>query len=148
MSAEENKASVRRMAEEVFNKGSMSIVPELITHDYVYNSPFGEFKGPLGFMLFTAMMRNAFPDIHMAIDDMIGEGNKVAVRLSWRGTFTGKFGDIEPTGKSINMSTAYFYRYKNGKGVEATHYTDMLTFYQQLGIPIPNQKHFNWDQAF
>jgi len=117
MSAEENKASVRRMAEEVFNKGSMSIVPELITHDYVYNSPFGEFKGPLGFMLFAAMMRNAFPDIHMAIDD-------------------------------INMSTAYFYRYKNGKGVEATHYTDMLTFYQQLGIPIPNQKHFNWDQAF
>jgi steroid delta-isomerase-like uncharacterized protein len=139
MSAEENKASVRRMTEEVFNKGGMSIVPELITHDYVYNSPFGEFDGALGFMLFTTMIRSAFPDIHTTIDDMIAEGNKVAVRLSWRGTFTGKFGDLEPTGKPINIRTAYFYRYKNGKGVEATHYTDMLTFYQQLGIPIPNQ---------
>ena len=105
MSAEENKASVRRMTEEVFNKGGMSIVPELITHDYVYNSPFGEFDGALGFMLFTTMIRSAFPDIHTTIDDMIAEGNKVAVRLSWRGTFTGKFGDLEPTGKPINISS-------------------------------------------
>ena len=115
MSVEENKAVIRRVAEEVFNKGDMSVVPELIAPDYVYHSPFGGFKGPEGFTQFIGMTRNALPDIHMTIDDMIGEGEKLAVRLSFTGTFKGKFGDMEPTGKQINMKSAYFYRFENGK---------------------------------
>ena len=103
------------------------------------NSPFGEFKGTEGFTQFVGMTRNAFPDIHMTIDDMIGEGEKLAVRLAWTGTFKGKFGDMEPTGKQVNMTAAYFYRFESGKEVEATPYTDMLSLYQQMGIPIPSQ---------
>ena len=139
MSVEENKAIIRRAAEEVWNKGDMSVVPELIAPDYVYHSPFGEFKGPEGCKQFVTMTRNAFPDIHMTIDDMVGEGDKVAVRLSWRGTFKGKFGDLEPTGKQVNMTSAYFYRFAGGKEVEALPYSDSLALYQQLGVSPPGQ---------
>ena len=139
MSAEKNKAVIRRVAEEIFNKGNMSVVPEIIAPNYVYHSPFGDFKGPEGFTQFVGMTRNAFPDFHMTIDDMIGEGEKLAVRLNFTGTFKGKFGDMEPTGKQFNMTAAYFYRFENGKEVEALPFSDMLNFYQQLGIPIPSQ---------
>jgi len=139
MSVEANKATLRRVAEEVFNKGDLSVIAELIAPNYVYHSPFGEFKGPDGFTQFVAMTRNAFPDVDMKIDKMVAEGDKLAALLTFRGTFKGKFGDAEPTGKQINMTMAYFYRFEGGKEVEATPFSDMLTFYQQLGIPIPQQ---------
>jgi len=136
MSTEKNKAVIRRVVEEVFNKGDMSVVPEFIAPDYVYHSPFGEFKGPEGFKQMVAMTRAAFPDIHMKIDDMVAEGEKLAVRLSWEGTFKGKFGDIKPTGKQVNMTAAYFYRFKDGKEAEVTP-VDSHALYRALGIPIP-----------
>jgi len=137
MSEEGNKATIRRVFEEVFNKGNLAIIPELISPDYIYHSPFGDFKGVEGFKQFVTMTRQAFPDVKMKIDDMLAEGDKLAVRLSWGGTFKGKFGDIEPTGHNINMTAAYFYRYKNGKEVEAIPFTDMLSLYQQMGVTLP-----------
>lgn len=138
MSVEENKATIRRVFEEVLNKGNLEIIPELIAPDYLYHSPLGvEAKGPEGFKEMVIMFRTAFPDFHATIDDMVGEGDTLAVRLSFRGTFKGKFGDLEPTGKQINITSAYFYRFAGGKEVEALAFMDMLAFYQQLGISPP-----------
>ena len=137
MSVEENKAVIRRVTEEILNKGDMSLVPELIAPDYVYHSRFGEFKGPEGFKQFVKMMNNAFPDIHYTIDDMVAEGDKLAARITFRGTFKGKFGDIEPTGKQFNMTIAFFFRLAGGKEVDSLPYIDMLTWYRQLGITPP-----------
>ena len=138
MSVEQNKATLRRIVEEVFNKGDMSVVPELISPEYSYHNPMGmEFKGPDGFVQFVQMERNVFPDIHVTIDDMIGEGDKLAARLSFTGTFKGKFGDFEPTGNKVSHTAAYFYRYADGKEVEALPFTDMLPMYQQMGISPP-----------
>ena len=138
MSVEENKAIVHRHV-EVFNKGDLSIADEIISNDYEYHGPMGEFKGVDGFKQIVIAVRTALPDIHFKIDDMVAEGDKVAVRYTWTGTFKGKFGDIEPTGKQINMTSAYFYRFADGKEVEATPYADMLSFYQQLGVSPPGQ---------
>jgi predicted ester cyclase len=115
----------------------MSKIAEHIAPEYVYHSPFGEYKGPEGFKQFVLTIRNAFPDIQMKIDDMVGEGDTLAVRLSWNGTFKGKFGAFEPTGKKVSMTAAYFYRFKNGKEIEALAYTDTLSFFQQLGVKPP-----------
>jgi steroid delta-isomerase-like uncharacterized protein len=133
----DNKTCIRRIVEEVFNKGDLSVAPELIAPDYVFQSPLGEFKGPEGFKQFIIMTRNAIPDIHMTIDDMVAEGDKVAARVSWRGTFKGKFGDIEPTGKQISMTAACFYRMEGGKEVEVCEYADMLSLFRQLGVSPP-----------
>lgn len=142
MSAEENKVTVRRLAEEVFNKGGMSVVPELIAHDYVYNSPFGEFKGPLGFLLFAAMTRSAFPDIHMTIDDMVAEGDKVVISWNVSGTHQGplqegNLKEIPPTGKKVKWTGITIYRIVDGKVIEEKCEENTLGLMRQIGVVPP-----------
>lgn len=135
---ENNKESLRKQIEEVWNKGNLEIIPEVISPDYSMMSPTGvELKGHEGFRQFVTFWRNVFPDFHYIIDDMVAEGNKVALRATEMGTFKGKYGDIEPTGNNIEIPTAVFYEFKDGKEVAHSHVTDRLTFYQQSGIPIP-----------
>ena len=141
MSVEENKAILRyKHVDELFNKGNLSIADEIISPDYIYHSPFGvEFKGPEGLKQMVSGGLDAFPDLHFTIDDMIAEGDWVAVRYSYTGTHKGEFMGIAPTGKKINLTTAIFYRFLNGKEVEALQYGDMLAVYQQLGVSPPGQ---------
>jgi predicted ester cyclase len=139
MSVEQNKANLHTIIEEVFNKGNISIIPKLIAPGWICQNPYGkEFKGPEGFKQFVTMYRNAFPDLQLTIDDVVGEGDTLAARLTWRGTFKGKLGEIKPTGKKLDMPFAYFYYYKDGKETgEPIGFSDTLTMYQQLGIKPP-----------
>jgi steroid delta-isomerase-like uncharacterized protein len=141
MSTEENKATLRsKHIEELFNKGNLSVADEIISADYVYHSPLGiEFKGPEGVKQMVSTARNAFPDLHFIIDDMVAEGDKVAVRYTYTGTHKGEYMGIAPTGKKINLIMAVFYRFVDGKEVEALSYSDMLALYQQLGVSPPGQ---------
>ena len=136
---EENKACIRIIAEEVFNKGNLAVVDEHIAANWVYLGPAGDYKGTEGFKQMVSGMRTIFPDIHFTVDDMIGEGNKLAVRYTWTGTFKGKFGDIEPTGKQVKVSFAYFYRFEDGKEAEVMGFGDTLSLYQQMDISPPGQ---------
>lgn len=137
MSVEENKAMVRRIIEEAINKGNLAVIDDIMAPGYVYHYPAMEIKGPEGFRQFVTMMRTAFPDIHVTIDEIIGEGNMVASRVTLRGTFKGELMGMAPTGKQLNFTEAVFVRFEGGKEVEATPYMDSLTFYQQLGISPP-----------
>jgi steroid delta-isomerase-like uncharacterized protein len=140
MSVEKNKTNIRRHVEELWNKGDLAVADKIISPDYVYHNPLGEFKGPEGFKQMVAMELKSFPDIHFTIDDMVAEGDKVAVRYTFTGTFKGDFAGMAPTGKGFKMTAAFFYRFKDGKQVEALPFADNLTFYQQLGIsPPPGQ---------
>jgi predicted ester cyclase len=74
MSTEENKANIRRMSEEVFNKGNLAIVDELVSTNSVSHMGGGEeFKGPEGFKQMVTMIRTAFPDLHFTTDDMVAD---------------------------------------------------------------------------
>ena len=138
MSVEENKVTLRRVIEEVWNNGDLSVVPELISPDYPLPYPLeGESKGPEGFKKMVTMYRTAIPDCHYTIDEIVGEGDTLVARLSWSGTLTGKLGDTEPTGKSFNITGAIFYRYINGKCAGARTFWNMLSMSQQLGISSP-----------
>lgn len=136
MSTEENKATLRRHV-EVFNTGDLSIVDELIAPNYVLHYSGNEYKGPEGFKQIVTGARNAFPDLHYTIDDMVAEGDWVAVRYTMTGTFTGEMGGIAPTGKHVTVPEAIFYRFEGGKEVEALPFSDQLSFYQQLGVSPP-----------
>jgi len=139
MGVEGNKACVRRYVEEVLNKGNMEVVDDCFSPDWVYRGPFGEYKGPEAFKQMIAMMRKAFPDLHYTFDDMIGEGDKLAARFTMTGTFKGEFMGMAPTSKQIKMTGAYFYRFKDGKEVEAVPFIDSAVMYQQMGITPPSQ---------
>jgi steroid delta-isomerase-like uncharacterized protein len=138
MSVEQNKENIRRHVEDVWNKGDLSIIPDLIAPDYVIHPNSGqEYKGTDGFKQIVEGMRNSFPDLKYTIDSMVGEGEFVAVRYSATGTFAAGYGNVAPTGKKLNRTESIFHRFKNGKQVEAWTYADSLSMYQQLGIPIP-----------
>ena len=138
MSAEENKAVLHRLAEEIFNKGNISVVDEIIAPDYVFHGPVGmEYKGPEGFKQMVTMYRNAFPDLHMTVEDMVAEGDKVAHRLTIRGTHKGELMGIAPTGKQVTITGIIIVRFVGGKEVEAWSTMDLLGMMQQLGVAPP-----------
>ena len=138
MSAEENKAVLRRIEEEIFNKGDLAVVDELIAPDYVYHGSGGqEFKGPEGFKQYMTMVRNAFPDLHMTLEDIVAEGDKVMHRTRFRGTFKGEMMGIAPTGKQVTISVVTISRFAGGKEVEAWASIDELGMMQQMGVAPP-----------
>jgi predicted ester cyclase len=141
MSAEDNKENIRRHVDEIWHKGNLDIIPELIAPNYVLRSTGAgdDITGTEGFKQIVTSQRAAMPDIHFTIDHMIAEGDYVAVQYTSTGTFTGKVGDIEPTGKKSTLKHAIIYRFEGGKQAEVWVYRDNLLMYQQLGIPIPQQ---------
>ena len=140
MSVEKNKENIRRHVDEIWHKGNIEAVDELIHPNYVLRIFDGDdITGQDGFKQLATNQRASTPDLHFTIDHMIGEGDYVAVQYTSTGTFTNKMGDIEPTGKKFKQQQAIVYRFEDGKQVETWVYRDMLTLYQQLGIPIPNQ---------
>jgi len=138
MSTEKNKTNVRRVSEEVLNKGNLSIIPELIAPNFVFHTT-SEVKGPEGLKQSFTAMRTAFPDYHETIDHMVAEGDMVASFVTMQGTFKGEVAGIAPTGKKMTIKNVNLTRFKDGKQVETWSYSDSLTYYRQLGIPIPPQ---------
>ena len=137
MSVEENKENIRRHVDEIWHKGNLEVVDELIAPNYIVHSEGDDITGIDGFKQMATSQRTAVPDLHFTIDNMIAEGEYVSVQYTSTGTFTNKVGDIEPTGKKMMQKQAIIYRFEGGKQVEVWVYRDMLSMYQQLGIPIP-----------
>jgi predicted ester cyclase len=137
MALEDHKAKFRRVVEEAWNKGNTAVLNEVIAPQYVYHTPSGDFKGPEGLAQAVKMYRTAFPDIHLTIDEIVAEGDRLAARFTLTGTFTGELMGIAPTGKRCTMTGALFNRYVDGKEVEAASFFYQLSMFQQLGIKPP-----------
>jgi predicted ester cyclase len=133
---EENKAKQRRIFEEIFNERKLELTPEFWTTDFVEHRPEGDFKSGAGAKA-TAMFFTAFPDLHVTIDDMFAEGDKVVTRITMSGTFKGEFHGIAPTGRKYSGIGIIITQWIDGKEIEAWMVYDQLDFYRQLGIPIP-----------
>ena len=134
MSVEQNKALKNKIREEIWNKGNLELIPELVASSW----SLGQFKGPDGFKRLVAQWRTACPDFHITIENMVCEGDRIAYLSRMEGTFTGKFEDNEPTGKRINVLSAYCDRFADGKWVETVWgVVPMFELYQQMGIKPP-----------
>lgn len=79
----------------------------------------------------------AFPDINIAIQDMVAEGDKVAVLVNWRATHQGEYMGITPTDRKIDIPVAYIIKILGGRWVEFWNVTD-IRLMLQLGV-IPTQ---------
>jgi predicted ester cyclase len=134
MSPEDNKVLVQRFIDEVMNSGKIAAIAEFC----VAGSAFaGGIEGQVW------AMRTAFPDLHVSIDEIFAEGNKIAVRVTTRGTNTGPlvglpaFGRLEtpvpPTGKSVTGSGIYVFRASDGKIISLAAEIDQIGLLQQLG---------------
>lgn len=136
MLTENNKVLVRGYIEEVFNKKNLAAIDELIAPNHIDHSAAaaGSPAGPEGSKQLIGMMLAAFPDLHVTIEDLIAEGDKVVFRMTMRGTQQGAFGSIPPTGKPVAVSTIDIVRIEGGKIAEEWGIDDMLGMLQQLGL--------------
>lgn len=141
MSAEENKAKVRRLIEEFINKGDLAVADEIFATSFVNHSPAaGTTPDREGIRQYIMMLHTAFPDFHCTIGDLIAEGDKVVVRLTCRGTHRGEFMGISPTGRQGNATAISILRFSGGKVVKRWNNTDNLGLLQQLGVvSLPGQ---------
>lgn len=135
MSTEVYKAMDRRVVDEIINKGNMAVADELFASEYVYHGPGGqELNGPEGFKQLITIYRTAFPDIHMTIEDMVAEGDKLVTRWTVCGTHKGELMGIAPTGNQISITGIVIYRIAGDKFVESWENFDQMAMMQQLGV--------------
>ncbi len=138
--SEQNKMLVRRTLEEVYSQGHLAVVDELVASDFVIHTPSEEIRGPEGTKQFVAALRTAFPDIHFTVEDQIAEGDTVVTRWTARGTHTGEFQGLPPTGKQVRLAGTDIDRIADGKAVECWANVDELGLMRQLGVlPTPGQ---------
>jgi|RhiMetdeSRZDD1v2_1073273.scaffolds.fasta_scaffold97765_3 steroid delta-isomerase-like uncharacterized protein len=142
MSIEQNKALARQLVEEVLNRGDMSRADELLAADFIEHEelPPGVPTGREAPKQLTTMLRSAFPDFKATINDLIAEGDKVVIHMTWNGTQQGEFMGIPPTGKRISVGIFDILRIAEGQIVEHWGLMDRMAMMQQLGvIPAPGQ---------
>jgi steroid delta-isomerase-like uncharacterized protein len=134
--SEQNKTNVRRLFEEVWNKGYVAVADELFAPSYQHHdsSTPDVGRGPESEKKRVTLYRNAFPDIRFTIEDLLAEGETVVARWSCRGTHKGELSGIAPTGKQFNITGVSMARFTNGKMFEGYVNWDALRLMQQLGV--------------
>jgi predicted ester cyclase len=137
-----NKAIVRRWFDEVWNRGREETIDELFApHGIGYGLGDTDVptRGPAEFKLFANNLRGAIADIHMTIEDIMAEGDKVTVRITVEGTHTGSQLGVAPTGRRIRIAGVVMVRIANGQIVEGWNSWDQLGLLRQIGaLPAAN----------
>lgn len=131
-----NKTALRRLFEEAWNLGNLDVVNEILSPDFVgHFLPTGVPGGPEGFRMYITGYRTAFPDLHMQIDDMIAEGDKVALRITFHGTHTGPLMQLAPTHNEVTLGAMIIARFDaDGRYTEGWGEHDKLALMQQLDV--------------
>ncbi len=133
---ERNVAFFRRFFEEVWNKGSLSLVDEYLAQDYEdHNQAPGTPQGPKGYQASVNRFRSAFPDIQFTLDQVFAENNHLAFRQTGRGTHKGNFMGISPSGRQVSFGGMTFIRIQDGKIAEGWGILDIPGLMQQLVGP-------------
>ena len=133
--SEENKAIARQYYHEAHNTGDVELADRLLASDYVHHNPFpGMVPDREGTKEFLTRVHAAFPDLEFAFEDMITEGDKVAVRWTLRGTHLGEWRGIPASGNPIRITGMHFVRIVEGKIVEEWRNADTLLMAQQMGL--------------
>lgn len=134
MSISTNKAIAVRFVVEVWKAGDLRVADEVIHPDYEVP---GISRGADAVRHNVTAFREAFPDLVWTIDDVVGESDRVAMRLTLRATHLGTFRGIAPTGRSVTMRELVFWKLVNGQLHTGWFQADMLGMRIQLGALSP-----------
>ena len=125
----------RRLYEDLWNKGNFAVAQKLIDERVVDHTPLPtQGAGIEGFKQLVTMVSSAFPDLHIEVDDVIGKGEKVAVRWTAQGTNTGPLLGMPPSGEHITIEGIDFFRLEHGRVIEHWGWLDVIGLMQQLGV--------------
>ncbi len=131
--SEENKALMQQFIDGM-NAQDDSFIDRLVDPNYIEHDPEpGQAPGAEGLRDLMKMLFSGFPDIKGTVNQMVAEGDVVAVALTTSGTHNGDFMGIPATGKKISITEVHMVRLSGGKMVEHWGLADGMTMMQQLG---------------
>lgn len=132
---ESNKSVVRRVHDELWSEGDFLGIDELVAPDFVGHAPLGpDWQGAQGLRTRIRAHRATFPDWKERVEEIVAEGDLVAVRFTSIGTDRGGFRGNPPTGRQVRIREFAIYRLAEGKIVEQWVLPDLLTLERQLGL--------------
>jgi predicted ester cyclase len=137
MSTEENKALVQQLFHSM-ERDDASAANQIIAANWVNHDPsLPPLQGYEGFKQLVMLFQSAFPGLQLEIEDTLAEGDKVAARFRLRGTNTGSFQGMPPTGRAIDVTGTGIFRVVDGKVTDNWVNLDALGLMQQLGVVPP-----------
>lgn len=135
MSPNPNSRRVLSGFEKFVNQGDLSEVDAYIAPDYTgYFSGFPPIAGREAFRQFVEMQNNAFGDRSLSVEEVLNEGDKVALRVTFRGTHTGELNGIPPTGRTVEYQALHILHLSGDYCVAQWAVLDNMTMMQQLGL--------------
>jgi predicted ester cyclase len=114
-----NKEIVRRFSDDLWGRGNLIAGDQVLAVDLIEHNPLpGQGAGREGHKRVVALFRSAFPDLHVVTEDLLEEGDRVALRWRAEGTHRGDLMGLAPTGKPVTLTGIEILRLKDGKIVE------------------------------
>ncbi len=115
MTLDANKAVVRRLFEEAFAAGDTAAVRDLVASDFIDHDPMpGQPAGVEGIEYVASTLHTAQPGLRFTVDDLVAEGDRVAIRWTLRGTSTGPMFGQPPSGRPVEQSAVVIFRIADG----------------------------------
>jgi predicted ester cyclase len=137
----DNEATVRRVFDEIANKGDYGVVDEIYREDYVDHAPLpGGPPGRDGVRYSIGGLRTAMPDLTVTVEAISAHADKVAIHNTWRGTHTGEVLGIEPTGRPLTFTGVVIFRLVHGRLAERWAIGVELDLLKELGLGLPWRK--------
>lgn len=134
MTVHTNKILVKRYYEEMWNTWNFALADELLSAEISFRGSLGaEARGRTAFCEYMRRVRNAFPDFHNKIEQLVAEGDRVAARLQYTGTHRGEIFRVQPSGVSISYAGAAFFRIAGNRVAEGWVLGDLVSLLRQLG---------------
>ena len=132
------KATFSRFHDAV-NTGDAAVISktidEVVEPDVLFHAPVPTgVTGAQALKQVWAVLLRAFPDLHVAVEDVIAEGDKVVARNTVTGTHRGEFRGFPPTGKSVTYNEIFIFRFAGGRIAEIWGVVDVLSQMKQLGM--------------
>lgn len=136
MAIADKSAIVRRIAEDMWNRGDIEVADQIMEADASYHGPhMPNGKGSReDWKQAVAMYRSAFPNSNVKYEDLIETGDTVVGRWTATATHTGDLPGLAPTGKPVTISGITIYRFAGDKIVQAWEELDLLGMWQKLGV--------------
>ncbi|MFP5392758.1 MAG: ester cyclase [Gammaproteobacteria bacterium] len=118
-----------------WNSGDPALARAALAPDFIDRTlPPGRAQGVEGPLQASQAFRAAVPDLRAEIEDMVVAGDRVSLRLHFKGRFTGRFGDVQGKGQPIDFHAFDLYRVQDGRIAENWHLEDNLTLLKQMGV--------------
>jgi len=124
---------VRRLIAAI-NDQDDEALEDLVHPDYVYRAPGEELQGIDGLRELLAAHRRGFPELELIIDDIFGDGGRVATAFTFAGTHDGELMGVPATGRRVSVHGIIHSRVEGGRIVEEWELLDLATMYRQLGL--------------